>query len=63
MATGVTMEGIFMGDISTPYKSGNTTVDVKFDSCSYVIREDLGIRIFFRVFCMFFYEVECTEHF
>ncbi|PSS36211.1 Eukaryotic porin/Tom40 protein [Actinidia chinensis var. chinensis] len=35
-ATGVKRDHIFIGDISTQYKSGNTTVDVKFDSYSNV---------------------------
>ena len=44
-ATGVKRDHIFIGDISTQYKSGNTTVDVKFDSYSNVIIKDSGIRI------------------
>ncbi|KAM0938925.1 putative Porin domain superfamily, eukaryotic porin/Tom40 [Dioscorea sansibarensis] len=35
-ATGVKMDEIFIGDISTQYKSGKTTVDVKVDTNSNV---------------------------
>lgn len=35
-ATGVKKDQIFIGDISTQYRSGNITVDVKVDTYSYV---------------------------
>ncbi|XP_029119766.1 mitochondrial outer membrane protein porin 6 isoform X2 [Elaeis guineensis] len=36
MATGVKIDQLFIGDISTQYKSGKTTVDVKVDTNSNV---------------------------
>ena len=36
IATGLKKDQIFVGDISTLYKSGNTTVDVKVDTYSNV---------------------------
>lgn len=35
-ATGVKVNEVFIGDISTQYKSGKTVVDVKVDSNSNV---------------------------
>lgn len=36
-ATGLKRDQIFIGDISTLYKSGKTTVDVKVDTYSNVM--------------------------
>lgn len=41
-ATGLKKDEIFIGDINSVYKSGNTTVDVKVDTYSNV-SEDLAI--------------------
>lgn len=41
-ATGLKKDEIFIGDINSVYKSGNTTVDVKVDTYSSV-SEDLAI--------------------
>lgn len=35
-ATGIKRDDIFVGDVSTHYKSGNTAVDVKVDTYSTV---------------------------
>ena len=44
-ATGVKRDQVFVGDISTQYKSGSTIVDLKVDTYSNVRRE---------VVCVFF---------
>lgn len=41
-ATGLKKDEIFIGDINSVYKSGNTTVDVKVDTYSNV-SEDFAI--------------------
>lgn len=59
---------IFIGDICTQYKNGNTTVDVKVDTYSKVSREDFVTRPFglfptvfsWCIFCML-HEVNCTS--
>ena len=42
-ATGVTRDNIFIGDISTQHKCGNTTVDVKVDTYS-TVRVNLAVK-------------------
>lgn len=42
LATGLKKDEIFIGDINSVYKSGNTTVDVKVDTYSNV-SEDFAI--------------------
>uniref|UniRef100_A0A2P2LD22 Uncharacterized protein n=1 Tax=Rhizophora mucronata TaxID=61149 RepID=A0A2P2LD22_RHIMU len=44
-ATGLKKDQIFVGDINTLYKSGNTTVDVKIDTYSSVRRGSPWKRI------------------
>lgn len=43
-AAGLKKDGIFIGDINSVYKSGNTIVDVKVDTYSNV-REALQLEL------------------
>ena len=57
-ATGLKRDLIFIGDINTLYKSGNTTVDVKIDTYSNVRIKKLFAEKSCSSKCPFSYDVE-----